>query len=98
MLRTSENHQLTTFSELRTCEVHRHLTLAAWAGRQRTLLSRPTLRRSMPIAAMALPFVVRVGPEGAVSVRMVAQQRGLQGYGSSMSETNVYGAPAPSTS
>jgi hypothetical protein len=35
---------------------------------------------------------------GAVSVRMVAQQRGLQGYGSSMGETNVYGVPAPDTS
>ena len=52
----------------------------------------------MPITTTALPFVVRVGPEGAVSVRMVAQQRGLQEYGSSMGETNVYGAPAPSTS
>jgi hypothetical protein len=59
-------------------------------------LSRPTLPRRTPIATTALPFVVRVGPEGAVSVRMVAQQRGLQGYGSSMGETNVYGAPSTS--
>jgi len=47
---------------------------------------------------MALRFKVRMDSEGVVSVRMVAQQRGLQGYGGSMGETNVYGAPAPSTS
>jgi hypothetical protein len=39
-------------------------------GRQRAPLWLPTPCRSRPIATTALPFVVRVSPEGAVSVRL----------------------------
>jgi hypothetical protein len=42
------------------------------AVRQRVLLSQPTLRRSTPITTTALSLIVRVDPEGAVSVRLVA--------------------------
>jgi hypothetical protein len=39
------------------------------------LLSRQFPCRPTSIATTALPFMVRVGPEAAVSVRMVAQIR-----------------------
>jgi hypothetical protein len=35
-------------------------------------LSQPTRCRSTPIAAPVLPFVVRVGPEGAMSCMLIA--------------------------
>ena len=49
------------------------------------LLSRPTPRQPTPITTTALPFIVRVGPEGAMSVRLVGwyvrwrATRGLRG-------------------
>jgi hypothetical protein len=59
---------IANFGELRYDEVHRHLTSAAWAKRQRTLLSRPTPRRRTSITITALPFMVCLGPGGATTV------------------------------
>src|SRR5215207_5175367 len=70
VLRTGGRPSHLIFREPRYDEVHRHLTSAAWARRQRELLSRPTLRRSTPITTTALAFVVRVGPEGAIEMRI----------------------------
>jgi hypothetical protein len=36
----------------------------------RTLLSRPTQRRSTPIATTALPFMIRLDPECAMEMRI----------------------------
>jgi hypothetical protein len=43
-----------------------------WGRRRRAPSSRPTACRSTPIRTTALPFVARVGPEGDMSVTLVA--------------------------
>ena len=45
---------------------------AAWARRQQAPLSQPNPPRPTPIATTALPFMMRLGPGGAVSVGVVA--------------------------
>src|SRR5215218_3076295 len=62
--------------ELRQCEVHRHLTLAGWARRQRALLSRPTPRQRTPITLTGWPFSVRREPKGMVTMRPSRSTRG----------------------
>jgi transposase len=45
------------------------------AGRSRRApLSRPTLRRSTPIATTALPFTMQLSLEGVMSMRLIAQE------------------------
>jgi hypothetical protein len=63
---------LANLLELRTCEVHRHLTLAAWARRQRTLLSRPTAWRRTQLTTTGLPFSLRLELDGTTIVRLIA--------------------------
>jgi hypothetical protein len=53
-------------------EVRRY-TFSRTGGRYPlTALPRPTARRPTPIATTALPFSVRLGPEGAMEMRLMA--------------------------
>ncbi len=56
-------------------ETFRPTSLLRYAAALAGLLSRPTACRSTPIRTTALSFMVRVDPEGAVSVRLVAWAR-----------------------
>ena len=62
----------TNFQERRKAEVRRIILLRRRQRRQRPPLSRPTPRRSTPIATTALPFHAVLGPNGEAEASMIA--------------------------